>query len=546
MAVRLVPAAPDGKGHIPYVDVSIAVEGEKASAGEAVFALPVVANTLVTSANDLTDLRFSDAAGALAVMSRDEVQDGSNTLRRWIAGRAVSGAIRVEYRVPIHADAPPLALPQYEMRTEGGTFAAASNAFLLVPVDHVARRVHVSWDFSRYDSGSATHGVGASSIGASSIGMGDAWSHEALAPERLGSIYVMGGHPGSFGPASDGFFGVWQGKPAFDMAPTMRWAGDLHRFYGRFFGYTPPSFGVFGRTNTKNPGSGIGLVDSFAFTFNQTSTPADLRSLLAHEMLHSWVNSLDGSMDVADGLDRSWFGEGLAVYYQRALPYRAGMISTKDFLADLNETVARYYTNAKIATPNAEIPDGFWRDTRIRVLPYDRGSLYFAVVDAQIRAASKGKRSLDDIVRAMLAARRAGKPMNEALYRSLLKGDLGQKGVAGLDAMLAGGVQLPPSDAFGPQFRRIQVPLRRFDLGFDPASLIGRPRIVQGLIAGSEAQKAGLRDGDEIVNTFPQDKLQGDQTAWLTLDVRRDGQTFSLRYQPRGETVMAYQWVAAR
>ena len=38
------------------------------------------------------------------------------------------------------------------------------------------------------------------------------------------------------------------------------------------------------------------------------------------------------------------------------------MISADDFLKDLNETAARYYTNIKIATPNSEIPAGFWRD----------------------------------------------------------------------------------------------------------------------------------------------------------------------------------------
>jgi predicted metalloprotease with PDZ domain len=320
----------------------------------------------------------------------------------------------------------------------------------------------------------------------------------------------------------------------------------LHRFYGAFFGYTPPSFGVFGRTNTKNPGSGIGLADSFAFTFNHTSTPAELRSLLAHEMLHSWVNSLDASMDTAGGLDRSWFGEGLAVHYQRTLPYRAHMISSDDFLADLNETAGRYYTNARIATPNAEIPAGFWRDTRVRVLPYDRGSLYFETVDAQIRAASRGKRSLDGIVKAMLATRRAGKPMDEALYRQLLGAQLGAKGIAELDAMLAGGTVLPAFDAYGPEFRRVTRALRRFDLGFDPASLTARPRIVRGLIAGSQAQKAGLREGDEITNTFPQDKLQGDQSAYLVLEVKRAGQALQIRYQPRGETVQAYQWVRVK
>ena len=221
------------------------------------------------------------------------------------------------------------------------------------------------------------------------------------------------------------------------------------------------------------------------------------------------------------------------------------MISADDFLKDLNETAARYYTNIKIATPNSEIPAGFWRDTRIRVLPYDRGSLYFEAVDAQIRAASKGKRSLDDLVRTMLTTRRNGQPMNEALYRKLLRAELGDKGLAEFDAMLAGGTVLPPSDAYGPGFRRVSQPLRRYDLGFDIASLQARPKIVHGLVKGSNADQAGLKEGDEILNSFPQDALQGDQQAYVTLDVKRASQTPHIRYQPRGEIVQAYQWVPA-
>jgi len=75
------------------------------------------------------------------------------------------------------------------------------------------------------------------------------------------------------------------------------------------------------------------------------------------------------------------------------------------------------------------------------------------------------------------------------------------------------------------------------------ASLQARPKIVRGLISGSNAEKAGLRNGDEILNGFPQDALQGDQQAYVTLDLRRNGRALQIRYQPRGEAVNAFQWV---
>ena len=222
---------------------------------------------------------------------------------------------------------------------------------------------------------------------------------------------------------------------------------------------------------------------------------------------------------------------------------RSGLIDDEAFLADLNSTAGRYYTNALIDTPNDEIPAGFWRDTRIRVLPYDRGSLYFAKTDADIRAASGGARSLDDIVRTMLAERRAGRPMDQALWERLLRAKLGEEGVRAFHAMLAGAVVIPPSDAFGPCFARVEKPLRRFDLGFDPAVLVAPDRVVRGLKPGSSAALAGLRNGDHILNRFPQDAMQGDQQAVLTLQVRRNGKSLTISYQPRGKAVPAYQWI---
>ena len=85
-------------------------------------------------------------------------------------------------------------------------------------------------------------------------------------------------------------------------------------------------------------------------------------------------------------------------------------------------------------------------------------------------------------------------------------------------------------------------PLRRYELGFEPAVLAEPKRIVRGLIAGSAAAAAGLRDGDEIVDPVPQDAIQGEQNESLNLRIRRAGQIFPLTYLPRGEVVDAWQW----
>jgi hypothetical protein len=72
--------------------------------------------------------------------------------------------------------------------------------------------------------------------------------------------------------------------------------------------------------------------------------------------------------------------------------------------------------------------------------------------------------------------------------------------------------------------------------------LIQPKRIIEGLVPNSAAAQAGLRDGDEIVKPVPQDGIQADQHATLTLLIRRGAAEFPVTYLPRGEQVDAYQW----
>jgi predicted metalloprotease with PDZ domain len=319
----------------------------------------------------------------------------------------------------------------------------------------------------------------------------------------------------------------------------MEWTGRLYERYAVFFKDNDRSpYAVFLRPNPINPGGGIGQEHSFVATFDDRTGVKDLKLTLAHEMLHTFIGGLNGD----EQLDEGWFSEGLAVYYQRTLPLRFGQISLDDFLIDLNETAGRYYTNALANTPNSEIPAHFWSNTLIRVLPYDRGALYFATVNDAIRKQSQGKRSLDDLVMAMLQRRREKGTIQRADWQEVVSAELGERGRRDFQSMLEGRPVLPAPDAFGPCLRRTTRPLRRYELGFDPTVRAERKRIVRGLSSGSAAERAGLRNGDEIARPFGQDAVQADQSATLTVEVVRNGKTVPISYLPRGETVAAYQW----
>lgn len=535
-SLTVAPSAPDAEGHIPSLAVTIVEGPVDVGAGAPLLRMPLVETNVVTDGTTLEDLAVTDDAGAVPLTVRDDPDKGQTFYRHWTASRAVRGRLTIRYRAPI-TNALPVrgAAPPLDLRTDDGGFGGAASDFLILPDTDAPRRFSLKWDFTALPKGS---------IGVSSFGPGNVTPDEPLTSERLEGLYVMGGAIGVYpDPApARGFVSAWEGHPPFDARGLMAWTKSLHDAYDGFFHVegTKP-YAVFLRRNLVNSGGGVELGNAFIGSWGEKADVSGFKVTLAHEMLHTFV----GGLDAPKGLEGSWFSEGMAVFYARRLALKFDHIDVDQFLKDLNSTAARYYTDALNAAPNDQIPQRFWADTRIRVLPYDRGSMYFAVVDSEVREASGGRKSLDDLLLSMLARRRAGKPMDQAAWVETVTQTLGPRGKAEFEAMLNGALQLPPSDEFGPCFRRTTKLLRRYELGFDPKVLVEPKRIVRDLVSGSQAEKSGLRNGDEILKPVPQDGIQADQTATLMLDVRRDGRDFQITYLPRGETVEAYQWERA-
>lgn len=525
--VVLKPGPMDSAASRGFVDVTLTIPQVDAAAGAPLLTLPVVIANTDTIANTLQELKATDALGDVPLTIKDDpvaIAYG----RHWLAGRAVRGDLVVTYRAPVDNTPPKRGSgPPYSLRTEGGGVSGVGNTFILLPEAKQPYRIALSWDLKAL-------GPGATAM--SSLGEGDV-RLDAGPVERLHRTLFMAGpmHRVPEEVKATGFSAAWLGEPPFDPRPLMGWADKLHGWMSGFFqDPSEPPYRVILRYNPINAGGGAALTNSFLLTWGETAKdPEGLKGTLAHEMIHTWT---------ASGLGGQWYGEGIAVHYQALLPLRAGMLTPDQYLEDINDTARRYYTNALNDTPDREIAPRFWEDTRIRTLPYDRGAMYFAVLDGKIRKVSAGKRSLDGLIREMVRRRRAGDDVPEAAWVDLLVKELGEPGRQIHADMLAGKLMLPESGDFGPCFRRTTGKFRRFDLGFEPKSLVGDVKTIRGLIPGSEADKAGLRNGDVVTYSVAMDSVQGDQKRLLTLQVTRGGKTFPLTYLPRGETVDAYQW----
>jgi hypothetical protein len=527
---------PGGLEEEAFVDVTVELVGYDVEAGEPFLTAPAIFAGVLGAPygeGDVAPVTAFDAEGQVSLTRADNPEDPNNFIyyRRWLADRDTSGPIRVQYRAPIALVPPTLgAGPPFDLRLNEGVITGAGSTFLVVPDTNQPFQMTLNWDLDHMAAGS---------IGISSFGRGET---ELTGPAgRLIPAYYMAGPVGRY--PTDGedhaFSAYWIGDPPFDPDETMPWSEQVYQAQLDFFGIeNPEPYTFMSRPNPYPGGGGAGLTNSFMLSYpGDTANLDDIAITIIHEMSHKWVGGVSGPPGAT-----SWFTEGMNVFYTRRVPLKYGLLSPDAFLEDVNKHARRYYTNAINDLPNDQIPYLFWRDTRVRTLPYDRGSLYFAGEDARIRAASNGERSMDDVFFQIDAIREAGDPFTPEVWADLMVAELGEDARTRFTEMMAGALQVPPSDAYGPCFIREETPSREFQLGFDASTLSSEERIVSGLVEGSAAEQAGLRNGDRILEPVALEAAQSDPERTLSLSVGRDGERFTLEYLPRGQTVTVYTW----
>lgn len=503
------------------VDVTEVFPAMDVAAGSAVLSIENQAPGM-TGPQAMEGLVVTDDAGPVPL-----TPEKADSPAAWTAGRPVQGVLTVRYRLPVTNDDRATGGPPINVRVDGAGVSAVGGFLMARPATKSAYRVALTWDLSAMGAGAAA---------VSSFGDGDVSLGAGPLARIFDAFYMAGPLRRQPDPPTGPFQALWSGEPGFDPRPALLWAQQLHGWMSAFFrDPAEPPYRIFLRYNpAPNAGGGAAYPRSFLWTYGQGVAAAHMQSILGHEMTHTWTAAEIGK----------WYSEGDAVYYQQRLPWMAGMVSADAYLADINKTAARYYTNDLRGLSDAQAMDGYWGDVRKIVIPYDRGALYFAALNGKIRKASGGKRSVDDLVRVVVERNRREEATSEADWTALVRAELGEDGVALHNAMLAGEVIVPDSDAYGSCFRRVAAKVRRYELGYRQ-DLAVREGVVRGLIAGSEAEKAGIREGDRVVLRTNTDGAQRDPAMTVTVKITRDARTFAVTYLPRGAAVDVWQWARA-
>lgn len=281
---------------------------------------------------------------------------------------------------------------------------------------------------------------------------------------------------------------------------------------------------------------GTGLTNSFA-TFISTDKGIDfqMKHLLAHELLHTWIGQKISITDTPDQPEALlyWFSEGFTDYYTRELLLRAGLITLDEYIADYNKKIYEYYVSPARNAPNARVPDDFWQDRFVGKLPYQRGDLLAHRWNTKITAAQEGRFSLDDLMRYVLGlTKTSGFVVSDTAFNRVIQPYVTQEILGDLRKYIKKGETIPlDAEALGPKVRLEEVAMGPFDLGFDFDASHAQRRIT-GVQRNGPAFKAGLRNGQHLKGMSI---YWNDPTKEVEFKIGEKGGEKTIRYLPVGK-----------
>ena len=247
-------------------------------------------------------------------------------------------------------------------------------------------------------------------------------------------------------------------------------------------------------------------------------------SVVAHEFFHVWNvrNMRPAALAEYDYQNEQytsqlWLAEGLTSYYDNLLLSRAGLIKPDEYLELLAKDIHRLEnTPGRKLRPVAEASLDAWirhyrpnsNSVNSTVSYYTKGAVIGFVLDTYLRKESKGRRSLDDVMREMFE-RYSNNPYTGDDFAQVVAGVGGPDALTFLNPLLATTVDPDVDSAldwFGLKLNR--EPIAK-DAKSDAATVESgfgaiwdekeANLIVKAVLAGSSGAKAGLLPKDEVL-----------------------------------------------
>ena len=279
-------------------------------------------------------------------------------------------------------------------------------------------------------------------------------------------------------------------------------------------------------------GGGLEHLDSTLMQAHRADTSSRDRyvkwlGLVSHEFFHTWnIKRLRpaplGPFDYEhEAVTPSlWVAEGLTSYYDDLLLARAGLMTDDEYLGRLTKMISglRGTPGRRVQTLQQSSADAWIKHYRrdensvnTAVSYYRKGALVGFILDAAVREASGGERSLDDVMRTAYARYSGEVGYTPAQFEATISEVAGADLSAVLDRCLRSTEELDYGPAlawYGLRFAPIEdTPPEPGDpapdpapawLGADTADQSGR-RVITHIKRGTPAHTAGLQVDDELI-----------------------------------------------
>lgn len=296
-------------------------------------------------------------------------------------------------------------------------------------------------------------------------------------------------------------------------------------------------------------GTGTGGLEHLGSTEIQTRGAVNdrTRSVIAHEYFHLWnVKRIRpfvlGPFDYTqpNRTANLWWSEGVTSYYGDLLSRRGGLNTDEEYFQHLGTTIATLQNNpARLQVTAEEASQKVWEAGNGQgfgnLSYYTKGELIGLCLDLTIRQETKGKHSLDDVMRGLYA--QCGKGDKPGFGEDDIRKTVNRVAGKDLSKLYESLVRKPDEMPFETCLGYAGLSLTKTEQATTlPDTGIGRPIPASGGVRlttvrpDSPAAAAGLKTGDLVVQVngkpitdtdFPFPRLRSGDT--LTLTVERSG-----------------------
>jgi len=295
--------------------------------------------------------------------------------------------------------------------------------------------------------------------------------------------------------------------------------------------------------------SHVDIMPAIMFDQPQLAFRGFLYRLFSHEYYHAWnVKRIRPAGLWPYQYDREqptpllWVSEGITDYYAHVVLTRAGLWGENEFWLAMREAINSVTGAEQVAVEDASVSTWMEPTEGDRYIYYDKGALLGLLLDIEIRDASDNRASLDDVMRRLYRERyREGSGFSTEDFLAYVGEHMGREEAQAFYRDYVDGRRPLP----------LQQTLARAGMRYEADTIIepylglratanreGRV-IVREVVAGTAADRAGLRSGDQLVRVGSlaiegnewSDEFRrtygGSTGVEVSLSYRRGGELFS-------------------